>query len=142
MKKKNNTIALIIVIIAILLISVILIRMFDTKKVYVYNFKHVSTTDLVYGDESYKEKGNYYAAIIMPKRDEITIEENVFKDKYDDTTRLVESIIYSKDKIKKSYAEEYLYKVHDNHRCGVILKRYRKVIKDYYYLKYEIPGEC
>ena len=140
----KNTIITIIVTIIVIIIGVLFIKINDNKLTYVKNFKHINTSSLVYGNDTFISKNDkYYAAIIMPKRDEITIEENIIKEKdIDGDIILGESIIYSKDKIKRSYAQEYLYKVHDYHRCGVSLKGFRKVKTNYYYIKYEVPGEC
>ena len=138
----KNTIITIIV--TIIIIGVLFIKINDNRLTYVKKFKHINTSSLVYGNDTFIRKNDkYFATIIMPKRDEITIEENIIKEKdIDGDIILGESIIYSKDKIKRSYAQEYLYKVHDYHRCGVFLKRFRKVKTNYYYIKYEVPGEC
>ena len=144
MKKNNKTLIVTIVILILLIIGVLYIKTNDSKLIYVKSFKHINTSSLEYGNDTFIRKNDkYFAAIIMPKRDEITIEENIIKEKdIDGDILLGESIIYSKDKIKRSYAQEYLYKVHDYHRCGVSLKSFRKVRNNYYYIKYEVPEEC
>ena len=137
MKKNKKIVNIFIAIIILIIVVVVYINKNDSKLIYVKTFKHINTSSLVYGNDTFINKNDkYFAAIIMPKRDEITIEENIIKEKD------IESIIYSKDKIKRSYAQEYLYKVHDYHRCGVSLKRFRKVRTNYYYIKYEVPEEC
>ena len=144
MKKNKKIVSIFIAIIILIIVVVVYINKNDSKLIYVKTFKHINTSSLVYGNDTFINKDDkYFAAIIMPKRDEITIEENIIKEKdIDGDILLGESIIYSKDKIKRSYAQEYLYKVHDYHRCGVSLKRFRKVRTNYYYIKYEVPSEC
>ena len=158
MKKNKNKILIIIVIVILLIISVLVIKMNTSIPFKVENFKHKDTSKINYeymdtyedyenrygiyreNNKSLYKGGKYYSAIIDYSNKQIIIEENVFSFKQDDN-EIVKSIIYSKDKINKDIAYDYINYIHGG-SCGAKLKEYKKVENGYYYIKYEKLGEC
>ena len=163
---KKIKICLIVAISVILvgIISFILYNHFNTNIEYrVKHFKHeeIDTLDLTkgefYDDDSidatypfyyYAKKdvdydGRYFIAKFMFPDEEVIIEENVFKNGGPNNPDLfeVESILYSKQEITEHYLDRYLIYVHNN-PCGPVVKDFKELEDNYYYVKYKMADEC
>ena len=88
------------------------------------------------------EGGRKYASrLIYPNR-EIYIEENITYI-YDDEIQNVESVLYSEDEITKENANDFIYSLHDETpSCGIQLNEFKKIEENYYYIKFDILGDC
>ena len=164
--KKNVKIGLIVTfsVIIIGVISIILYNRFNTNIEYrVKHFNHEAiegldlTEDKFYDDDEvdatypfyyYAEKdvdhdGRYFIAKFMFPEEEVIIEENVFKDggPNDPDYFEVESILYSEQKITEHYLDRYLIYVHNN-PCGPVVKEFKELEDNYYYVKYKMADEC
>lgn len=111
-----------------------------TMKGYVYPSIYYDDDD----DIVENTKGKYYAAKIPFTSKMTIIEENVISYKHDGGYEgpIIESILYSKQKLKKDYVSSYLHELHNDDSCGTDLKSFKRIENNYYYIKYQIPEEC
>ena len=160
-QKKNNKYIYIITIILVIisLIAAAYFKSTDSEIKYVKRFKHINTSEMITGTgkAKYKEceytyyfdkKGTpseggrkYASRLIYPNR-EIYIEENITYI-YDDEIQNVESVLYSEDEITKENANDFIYSLHDETpSCGIQLNEFKKIEENYYYIKFDILGDC
>jgi hypothetical protein len=96
-----------------------------------------------YIEKPVNDNGSYFKAKILYPKQTITIEENVIQNgvNKDPDYFYVSSILYSKEKLTKDYADDFLNIVHIN-SCGAKLEEFNKVKDNYYYVKYYMAEDC
>ena len=159
--KKNNKIYYLIpiVLIILLLVAVVYFSSIDTKKLYVKRFKHINTSEMYrendkseYKDLEYtyysdkkgtpSKGGRKYAVRLSYPDKEIYIEENIIV-VLDDEIQNIESVLYSKDEITQEIADDFIHSIHnETPTCGVKLNEFEKIEENYYYIKFDILGDC
>ena len=161
MKKKNNKYIYIITIILVIisLIAAAYFKLNDSEAKYIKRFKHINISEMKTGTGKAKYKeyeytyyfdkrgtpsegGRKYASKLIYPDKELYIEENITYI-YDDEIQNVESVLYSEDEITEDNAEDFIYSLHDETpSCGLDLKEFKKIEENYYYIKFDILGDC
>ena len=88
--------------------------------------------------------GRYYAAKMNFKDKLVVIEENVIGYKHDGSYdgAVVDSILYCEQGLTKDYAIKYIEQAHNEDRCGIEIRKFKLLKRNYYYVQYQIPEEC
>jgi hypothetical protein len=162
MKNKKLGIFLIMLILTIIATVFVIISIADNHKFNIDSFEHRDFLGLEFEKYNVTEEyeipadcywgtiddsnmsGNYYAAKMYYQDGTIVIEENVvtYKDDMHEDEEIIESLLYSEQKLNKEYISKYVNQMHDSHACGVIVETFKSKQDNYYYVKYKIPGEC
>jgi hypothetical protein len=160
-------IGIIIIILVLIIVFGISLSIFGLKLYYVKAFNHINKSDKIvckynepdsvtdyYNCYFYNDKkckfpkmcDSYYGTKIKFPDGELIIEENRIDSLLDEGYHEDTSIIYLNKKIPsnkvRKYLNEYVNIVHDNHHCGVGIRKIKKINDNYYYLKYSTSEEC
>lgn len=158
---KDEKLIIIIIVIIIVIMSLV-VKFMGNPKYDVDNFEHRNFSGLEFEKYNVTEDyevpadcywstqdlatkgGDYFAAKMYFENEPTIIEENTIKyiDDGGADIETVESVLYSDQELDKEHAGKYLNQMHDGHACGVDLRTFKHIKDHYYYVKYQIPGEC